>query len=447
MERSQENMEAGIFRHCFPSGAVPAPPASPSTTAAAAPGGTLAVKPQSGGRQPKRQRPAWTLRTPHMGPASHHQPPQANQSDQVRLLSKIVLQQADALQLLQQDRGLMMFLKQDSRSILPSMMSMAREWRQKKDQGDPALVSPLRTVLLAGLLKELLQRLQAISATAEGRESARAAGWMTEGGDWNYMKWCTKNQAPSSGCHQASTAACGGRAPAQHAVRQHERRHCLELSQHPGHPTAGGPRSHFGGVQAGDQPPGPRGDGSSQQCLRWPDRHVTAAGEAGSRTVAAATSADDIRQLRETGASPAAGPGPSSPTAVDVPRSQPMHPPAFRLLNPGNLCYLNAVAYSFWMIVRSVGPLLRLPQALRENTAGSFKARQLFAYHLLGWHRPEQQHDVAELIQYLLPKLAASSVAGGVELRQLQPAGLYRQLAGFPTHPVCSPSCHATTHR
>ena len=112
----------------------------------------------------------------------------------------------------------------------------------------------------------------------------------------------------------------------------------------------------------------------------------------------------------------------------------------FRLLNPVNLCYLNAVAYSFWMIVRSVGPLLRLPQALRENAAGSFNARQLFAYHLLGWRRPEQQHDVAELIQYLLPKLAASSVAGGVELRQLQPADLYRQLDSPLTQCVVLPA-------
>eukprot|EP00439_Symbiodinium_sp_Y106_P065858 s4645_g10.t1 len=74
------------------------------------------------------------------------------------------------------------------------MMGMAREWRQKKEQGDPALVSPLRTVLLAGLLKEILQRLQAISATAESRKSAQAAGWMTEGGDWSYLKWCAKSK-------------------------------------------------------------------------------------------------------------------------------------------------------------------------------------------------------------------------------------------------------------
>ena len=109
-------------------------------------------------------------------------------------MSKVVLQQADALQLLQLDRGFMMFLKQDARSILPSLLNMSREWRQKKEQGDPTLVSPLRTILLAGLLKEMLQRLQAISATAEGRKSAQAAGWMTEGGDWNYLKWCAKSK-------------------------------------------------------------------------------------------------------------------------------------------------------------------------------------------------------------------------------------------------------------
>ena len=180
-EASLENLEAEIFRHCFPSGA---PPDTPAPSAA---------PPGTGGRT-KRQRPGWPHRAQQKPPVAQYLQPPANLQEHVRLMSKVVLQQADALQLLQLDRGFMMFLKQDARSILPSLLNMSREWRQKKEQGDPTLVSPLRTILLAGLLKELLQRLQAISATAEGRKSAQAAGWMTEGGDWNYLKWCAKSK-------------------------------------------------------------------------------------------------------------------------------------------------------------------------------------------------------------------------------------------------------------
>ena len=90
----------------------------------------------------------------------------------------------------------------------------------------------------------------------------------------------------------------------------------------------------------------------------------------------------------------------------------------FRLLNPGNQCYLNAVVYSLWLITCRVDSVFTLPKALRDNKAGFFKARQLFAYHVLGWRQPERQHDVTELILHMLPKLARSAVTGGVELRQ-----------------------------
>ena len=86
-------------------------------------------------------------------------------SDQLRLVSKILLQHKDSIQQIRQDRGFMLFFREDQRSLLPSMMAMSKEWNLKKEKGDPALTSPLRTVLFANVIKELLQRMPTIPKT------------------------------------------------------------------------------------------------------------------------------------------------------------------------------------------------------------------------------------------------------------------------------------------
>ncbi|CAE7653774.1 jockey\pol, partial [Symbiodinium sp. CCMP2592] len=370
-----QEQEAEIFKHFFPSGAPPPVTAPPPA-----------------GRQ-----------------AAYLPQPPFQLSGHVRLISKVVLQQADALQLLQQDRGLMMFLKQDSRSVLPSMLAMAREWRQKKEQGDPALVSPLRTVLLAGLLKELLQRLQAISATAEGRKSAQAAGWMTEGGDWSYMRWCPK----------AKRLLTDSSKPAlQHteAVRllnmlYSNTKGDIVLNFH----------STTGMQRLEDQ-------GATTAAFKL---EISLRGQ----------DATEVHQALVKFIN-------NSSTGLDGPQPQLMrlmqpHPaPLFRLANPGNQCYMNAVVYSLWLIARRTGVALQLSQVLGANAAGHYSVRQLFSFHLLGWLQPERQHDVTEFISHLLPKLVARDAAGGVELRQQQPEGLYRRFESSLTHCVILPAMH-----
>ncbi|CAE7831148.1 pol [Symbiodinium sp. CCMP2592] len=119
---------------------------------------------------------------------------QATEEQKMMAITKLLLQHEDRINCLSLDRGLVMFLKEDTHSVLPAMMRAAKEWNARKDQGDDRLVSPLRTVLLANLIKELQQRLQHVVATQEGRESLRKAKWLAENGDWYYMKWCRKTK-------------------------------------------------------------------------------------------------------------------------------------------------------------------------------------------------------------------------------------------------------------
>ena len=196
------NQEAEIFRHCFPSGAPPASePASEPGNHVALAASTRPGPPQ----RHKRQRPDQPRQHPR-GPqlASYHPPPQypspfpshqERQQQQIVMMSKLLLQHEDKINNMNLDRGMVLFLKEDARSILPSMMQTAKEWNAKKEQGDLRLTSPLRTVLLANMIKELQQRMQTISATPEGRASLQKAKWMTEGGDWCYLQWCRKTKA------------------------------------------------------------------------------------------------------------------------------------------------------------------------------------------------------------------------------------------------------------
>ncbi|CAE7945218.1 hypothetical protein AK812_SmicGene22998 [Symbiodinium microadriaticum] len=173
------NPEADIFRYCFPSGAPPQE--GPSTHQQL--------------RTPKRHRPEYG--PPLRGYPSRHQPSYTApplDNEHLRLVSKILLQHEDSIQQIRQDRAFVMFMQEDQRSLLPAMMAMAKEWNLKKDKGDPSLVSPLRTVLMANVIKEILQRMQTVVATEEGRKALKQAQWLTDDGAWVYQKWCHKSR-------------------------------------------------------------------------------------------------------------------------------------------------------------------------------------------------------------------------------------------------------------
>ena len=105
--------------------------------------------------------------------------PQAQEREALALIGKNLFRREDSLNLVNLDRGLVVLLQQDKQSILPSMLEAAQMWREA-DPGSPEKQKPLRTILLACIIRELLQRLQ--------------TGLATEQDGWVYQKWDRKQR-------------------------------------------------------------------------------------------------------------------------------------------------------------------------------------------------------------------------------------------------------------
>ncbi|OLP99129.1 Copia protein [Symbiodinium microadriaticum] len=176
--------EADIFAHCMPSGAV-----------------------ETGTEQaPKRARPDLQKQPGRQGGRSHYPSPsqlpwrptpasfsaQPAQDSQLRLISKLLLKHEEQLAALRKDTQFVLFFRQDDKSILPSLMSVSREWKAKQAAGDQSIQSSQRTVLINCLLKELLARVQRVVATEPGRDSLKKAEWLTSSNAWTYMRWSSK---------------------------------------------------------------------------------------------------------------------------------------------------------------------------------------------------------------------------------------------------------------
>eukprot|EP00439_Symbiodinium_sp_Y106_P077496 s968_g16.t1 len=138
----------------------------------------------------KRQRPSWpTSRRMGNGPpmyTAHHMSPPSLQDPMVHTMGKLLLKHEEFLSFLRKDMAYVLFFRQDQ---LPNLMEVSKANKEKTAAGSTEVHSPLRTLLLNCLLKELLQRTQKVAATAEGRSSLQQPQWMNSGGHWNYMRW------------------------------------------------------------------------------------------------------------------------------------------------------------------------------------------------------------------------------------------------------------------
>ena len=112
----------------------------------------------------------------------------------MRLLSRLVLKHEDQLAALRRDTQFVLFFRQDDKSILPSLMQAARDWKERQAAGDPAITSSQRTVLINCLLRELLARTQEVTATEPGREALRKAEWLDNNNAWSYLRWAPKQR-------------------------------------------------------------------------------------------------------------------------------------------------------------------------------------------------------------------------------------------------------------
>ncbi|OLQ14011.1 hypothetical protein AK812_SmicGene1903 [Symbiodinium microadriaticum] len=187
---NQAQIEADIFRHCMPFGQAIATSGDQQDTQQNPPLGTN-----------KRQRPLWPPQrrqqrmTPTQFPATYQAAPASSLQDPtVQIMGKLLLKHESFLSNLRKDMGYVMFFKQDQHSILPALMAVAKANREKAEAGSTEVQSPLRTLLLNCLLKELIQRAQKVSATEEGRASLQQAKWLNSEGQWNYLRWESKQR-------------------------------------------------------------------------------------------------------------------------------------------------------------------------------------------------------------------------------------------------------------
>ena len=113
----------------------------------------------------------------------------ASAQDPVRLLTRVVLQQEQTISRLRHDKGFVLFMKQGEDGTLGALMKVAREWNAQKSQDNSKVTSPLRTVLLSSMTRELLKLAQQAVATEENKARMVKAEWLTSASEWTYRKW------------------------------------------------------------------------------------------------------------------------------------------------------------------------------------------------------------------------------------------------------------------
>ncbi|CAE6934633.1 Pol [Symbiodinium natans] len=144
---------------------------------------------QRGKQQPHRQAP-FAPRGPRW---PKQQPPMDPQS---RAMAKLMLQHEEMLAAQRVDKVFIMFMRQDYASIIPNLHSISEQWHKRRQDNSSTseLQSPLRTLLMACLIKEILARIQKMASTSEGQGKLKAAGWMNETGGWTFLRYCHRSK-------------------------------------------------------------------------------------------------------------------------------------------------------------------------------------------------------------------------------------------------------------
>ncbi|CAE7712740.1 pol [Symbiodinium necroappetens] len=108
----------------------------------------------------------------------------------VRTLTKIVIRQEDQLAELRGDKGFFLFLKEEPEvSVIPALIQISKDWHARQDAGDTTLQSPLRTLLMACLVRRLRELIVLMTATPESVKRLQTAEWMDQAEEWTFFKW------------------------------------------------------------------------------------------------------------------------------------------------------------------------------------------------------------------------------------------------------------------
>ncbi|CAE7819672.1 cscB [Symbiodinium necroappetens] len=80
-------------------------------------------------------------------------------------------------------------MNNETNGTLGTLMKIAKDWRTKKNLETETLQSPLRTVQVASMLREVMNLAQQAVATEEAKAKHVQTEWLASTGAWNYRIW------------------------------------------------------------------------------------------------------------------------------------------------------------------------------------------------------------------------------------------------------------------
>ena len=74
-------------------------------------------------------------------------------------------------------------------SIIPALIQISKDWHARQEARDHTLKSPLRTLLMACLIRRLRELMILMTSTPESVKKLQAAEWMNQAEEWTFFKW------------------------------------------------------------------------------------------------------------------------------------------------------------------------------------------------------------------------------------------------------------------
>ena len=108
----------------------------------------------------------------------------------LRMIARLILRQEDAISQLQLDKSFIFFIQCGRGSIMPNLLTQAKEWNQFKEKGE--MTMPLRMHMFLQCFQMLAQRAKQLKLDASDDalvQNLKSKGILTEDHKWAYLSW------------------------------------------------------------------------------------------------------------------------------------------------------------------------------------------------------------------------------------------------------------------
>ena len=328
-----------------------------------------------------------------------------NLNNVVSILAALSLQQEDALNRVRLDSSHTFHLEQAGPgAILKALCEAGRSWHEKKGQGVP--LPALRTVVFALLVSETKARLALFAQDPNAVKAAVETQMMNPNKQFVLQRWNPKDQKLEQDPNRNPLG-----------VEQIQ-----QLLQELGTYCKDNISTKFNSVRKMKREPeeNEKAVFVIEIALRSQEAHRA-------QSTGVAVSASQLHSVEPCGSAnaptipeetrPSGGPpkGPGSRVGGSSWGANRDRRPVLqglsrdlarmKMRNTSNTCYLNSTVFSIlWQVSQRVD--VRIPDAWhRAMTGRDWNPVNFLRFQLVGWRQPHVQHDVAEFIQFLMPKL------------------------------------------